>query len=380
MKTTLKMLPLLAGILLFFTQCEKEAELKDPAQLEGSLTLKMEENDCYVVQDLWAGAGQNNTANGTLVGSVSALIEGNTLTVQYLVDVAPWALTEAHLWVGKKIKDIPRNAAPGLFPFSANLDFESSKTFQVDLAALGIQPGQPVYIAAHAVVASGFSGLEGVSAALPSDFDFLVRFFTNATIQPENKGKSYFETTVSNGGFLDGIHQGWCLDSDVLITTNTVQNGTIYSSYGDFAGVFEGLFDFPENLNKINWIINYDFVGKDAGDGLGVYTLGDVQKAMWILLEESPNPNPLGGVGPFSNARIARIVSMANELGYNFVPGCGQFFGIIIVLPGQQTTLIRFPVLCGGSDTAWAFGPDTFIQHKIARKWGWIFNLSCPAE
>jgi hypothetical protein len=129
------------GIMLFFTQCEKE--VLDTAMTKTEVVLKQNQVDCIVVQTLWAGAGQNDTLKGTNVGSVTANVIGNTLVVEYAVK-APWFLTETHLWVGKNKKDIPRQAAPGRFPFKANLDFESGWIQNVDLASLGIKPGDPI--------------------------------------------------------------------------------------------------------------------------------------------------------------------------------------------------------------------------------------------
>ena len=189
--------------------------------------------------------------------------------------------------------------------------------------------------------------------------------------------KSYFRTTIFDGP-LEGVYEGWCVDSDEEIDTfDTPLIGYLYSSYDED---LPELFYYQENLPLINWILNYDFVGKESPNGLGTYTLGDVTKAIWILLEEAPNPNPLGGVGPFDDNRIAEIVAKANAEGQGFVPQCGQYVAIIIVVEGQQTTIFKYPVPCGGgTETVWAFGDFAFSEQTpiIARKWGWIFNINC---
>ena len=70
MKTTLRILPLMLGILVFFTQCEKEP-LDSGSTINEEAVSQKDANDesCVVVQTLWAGAGQNNTDNGTDVGT-----------------------------------------------------------------------------------------------------------------------------------------------------------------------------------------------------------------------------------------------------------------------------------------------------------------------
>lgn len=367
MKVTLRILPLMLGILFFFTQCEKEAIDLGKTNNEDIIALKDATDNCVVVQTLWAGAGQNNLNNGTNVGEVTATLVGNTLVVEYSVE-APWYLTETHLWVGKDKLKIPKQAAPGQFPFNAILDFESGWTQVVDLASLGISPGDPIYVAAHGVVTKA-DGLDGI--VLTEDINFRLKFFTGLT-DPQ----AYFQTTILNAP-LAGVYEGWCLDSYNRIQTNTDIFGTIYSSYDENLPILFG--DKQGNLPLVNWIINYDFVGKVSPGGFGTYTLGDVQKALWILMEEIPNHDPFGGVGPFNNDRVNEIVTKALAEGVGFIPGCGQFVAIIILVPGQQITILRYPVPCGGgSETVWAYGENTFIELGVARKWGWIFEVKCP--
>lgn len=90
--------------------------------------------------DLWAGAGQCDTSKGTLVGTVTVVYNGTTVTVTYNVS-SPYVLVETHVYagttmfpqvkVGKKFVD---TVSPGQYynagPFN----------------------GGPVYVIAHAVV------------------------------------------------------------------------------------------------------------------------------------------------------------------------------------------------------------------------------------
>ena len=82
---------------------------------------------------------------------------------------------------------------------------------------------------------------------------------------------------------LTGVYEGWCIDTDRLISDNTNYTAKVYSSYEPLPA---GLVEHPENLDLVNWIINQNYVGKPAGGSLGNYTYGDVQLAIWTLIED----------------------------------------------------------------------------------------------
>ncbi|HCO69302.1 MAG TPA: hypothetical protein DIT26_01745 [Mesotoga infera] len=61
--------------------------------------------------ELWAGAGQNDTNKGTLVGYVEVYSDSESLYVQYkTIDERGWVILKAHLYVGESN---PTTAAPG---------------------------------------------------------------------------------------------------------------------------------------------------------------------------------------------------------------------------------------------------------------------------
>ncbi len=110
-----------------------------------------------VTQNLWAGAGNNVTANGERVGSViveEQVIDGTSyLVVKYLL-FERFTMSEAHLYVGSSN---PTTVAPGQFPYKAVdnynlLDSDNSYSFKIPLSGLG-SAGQVLKIAAHGVVA-----------------------------------------------------------------------------------------------------------------------------------------------------------------------------------------------------------------------------------
>lgn len=100
-----------------------------------------------VTTPLYAGAAQNDLTKGTLVGNVTIEPWGTTgFKVTYAMD-APYALTEAHLYVGT-LK--PTAANPGGFQYKVDgLDNVGEHSFIVDLAP----PDQgPFYLAIHGTV------------------------------------------------------------------------------------------------------------------------------------------------------------------------------------------------------------------------------------
>lgn len=113
--------------------------------------------DC---QDLIAGQSIN-------VGDVCLEVVGDNLVVTYTTTDG-WELTEAHLWVGANIADMPQtkkgNPKIGNFPYnSGDITGAASYSFSVPLASLGSDLCDMTYFAAaHAVVrkADGSGGYQ----------------------------------------------------------------------------------------------------------------------------------------------------------------------------------------------------------------------------
>jgi len=362
MKTSLRIIPFILGTLLFFTQCEK-----DNVNVEDGLSpgLKKSTNECVVVQNLWAGAAQNDLSKGTLVGEVTAeIMAPGTLRVTYST-TSPWALTEAHVWVGKSYQTIPKNAAPGLFPYSGSYSYSNSAEFLINLSDHGINSGETVYIAAHGVVGQP-DGVSALDELLPENITFSV-------VNPNPSLDSYFKATVSGSTNIDGTYSAWCIDPTNVIYQNTSYTAAVYSSYGYIP---EGVVENTENLDLVNWLINQNVVGKTSTGCEGNYTYGDVQIAIWQLLVDGDYSGSRG-IGEYSLCRVNELVANAMANGESFVPVCGEKTAVILYNPDIQLTIIEFPVPCGGDETAWAFGEYTFISKQIARNWGWFFGMTC---
>jgi uncharacterized repeat protein (TIGR01451 family) len=111
---------------------------------------------------LWAAAGQNNTDNGFLVGTVTVDLVDGCVKVDYLITNTnqDYTITEAHLWVGNTDlpmvkqgkKDVP-TSAPGQFPFSPEIAIDEKsatiKVCEVDVDDLNLEN---FWVAAHAVI------------------------------------------------------------------------------------------------------------------------------------------------------------------------------------------------------------------------------------
>ncbi len=177
-----------------------------------------------------------------------------------------------------------------------------------------------------------FAGLLLLSALSHSAFSNDERLMT---VQHLSGAASYFKITMTDDGLLSGSYPGWCADWASLIEDATYET-KFYSSYS--TQLPEGLIAHPENLDEVNWIANQNFVGKNAGGSLGIYTSGDVQIAIWTLLD---NYFETSTVGPFSQERVDKIVSLAQTLGKDFYPTCKEEV-VIILDPGTpQSVLIE---------------------------------------
>lgn len=159
------------------------------------------------------------------------------------------------------------------------------------------------------------------------------------TVQHLQNQSSYFKIDVLDESILKGSYKGWCADWDRAIDDNTPFSYKWYNSYSD--KIPAGLIAKPENLDEMNWVINRDFVGRDAGNDLGVYTAGDVQLAIWTLIDDNFDSST---VGPYSQARVDRIVDLAHQYGNNFYPTCKQEIAIILDPGTPQSTIIEIKI------------------------------------
>lgn len=305
--------------------------------------------------DLFAG-------KDTKVGEVIVTIKGSSLKVIYIANDG-WAISETHLSVTNSLGEVPAakggNPKTGLFEYHSTND-PAVTSYVYDNIPAG--EGGEVYILAHAEVRPVLkwkTNLEAFTGSLPGTAVMKVDYpFAGST--------SYFKTTITNGGILDGIYNGWCIDVNNFIYNNMEYQVKVISSYDpEFSSL--GLVEKSQNMDMVNWIINQNYPGKTAPD-LSGYTYGDVQRAIWELLEDNLSES---GLGLWSQERVRIILAEAAARGENFVPQCGDKIAVIlkpvdITQPFQvtiaQVVLTEFPAVCqpvcGNPETAWAAGYD----------------------
>jgi len=305
------------------------------------------------------------------VGDVLVWNDATTLYVKYKIadDTTPddytdnWTITKTHVHVATAWEDIPQkngNPIPGKFDYK-NTYANVVETNPLMIPLNGWIPGTELYIAAHADVEVA-GGLDGLEMYLPE---------TATMVVSHPGGSSYFDVLISDT-ILNDTYPGWCVDTDHYITPGTPYTVNVFSSYENI----EGLVDKPENMDLVNWILNNISVGQSIAGCDEVVTYGDIQMAIWTLIENVQVDN---GLGPWSQCRVDGIVALAIANGEGYKPGCGNVVAIIlapvdIVNIGQviiaQVVIAELPMFCETVDeTAWGKGLDF-----PGENWAMYFN------
>jgi len=301
--TTLTIL-LIISVLLGGCAKKEKFDLKpEPVSLENIL-LVQPDCDNPVMADLIA-------AQHYEIGYILAERNGNLVTVTYQIEDPLWSILEIHLAVGEIPSTKKNNPMVGKFGINEEYEYSvKSKTFEVE-----IEWDAPILpIAAHAVVRKNLA-LEYFNESLPEDLiDYEV-------VHPGES--SYFSTLVTQDGNTEEF-AGWCIDTDNSISGNTPYKAELVSTY-ELAGM--GLVEYPENLDKVNWIVNQDFVGQASVCG-GDYTYGDIQRLIWELIEDNQSSS---GLGPWEQCRVDELWMLAMENGNGFEPACEQEIAVALV-------------------------------------------------
>lgn len=119
-----------------------------------------------------------------------------------------------------------------------------------------------------------------------------------------------------------------------------------------------------ENLDLVLWLLNQQPVGEPSQLGEGCFTYGDVQVAIWSLLETEPLSN-MGGLGDWSQVRVDELLSRIpadlplDSPTVDYTPPCDGLAGVVAELrvvhgrprPGlggwAQPLLLVVPAPCG---------------------------------
>ena len=198
------------------------------------------------------------------------------------------------------------------------------------------------------------------------------------TAKGPNTTTAYFDLTVNGESILAGNYEAWCTDFETALNEDQCFDGNVYSSYDVLpeSGIAQ-----PENFDLINWIVNQDFVGQASTVG-GNYTYGDVQYAIWVLIDSLfYNCSDCDNLGDWDPDRAQEIIDLALANGDGYEPGIGDQL-VVVLIPTDstvQSVIISVPMECdeepstGGCETAFARGIDgntCFIGEGFNR-WGW---------
>jgi hypothetical protein len=123
-----------------------DVETGEPITNRWGWQIEVHEGDNVVSKPIYAGAGQNDTSKGTLVGELVYSYDGITLIVSYVMHEGV-TLDETHLFVDT---EETQTGAPGQFGYSHDLSDASTDTYTITIS------GNPIYIVAHAVVCGEF--------------------------------------------------------------------------------------------------------------------------------------------------------------------------------------------------------------------------------
>ena len=335
--------------------------------------------------------------------------------MRYDITEPGWTLSDTHLHIVDTTQaDIPQkkgNPIPGQFDYATPDEGDATYAeFRILLDAPAVMSsngkktlipahnwiGDLLTIAAHGVVEQWGCDVDLLPAVLPGMVDITVIYaawdwyngtdFTGPDLAPPEPDLAYFSSIVISNGIpndlLDGTYIGWCIDYDLSITGGLTYPAGVYSSY-HMLPALDGLVNNPEDMDLVNYILNQDIVGQPSGCD-GVYTYGDVQQAIWYLLEDrmgdvAPDFDYPFTLGPWELCRANEIIDDAVANGDGFEPGCDEYVGIIIIPDlGQDGTrqAVLIPVMGpGGDETVWG-GLRGLLPETDGNGWGSDFTGS----
>lgn len=277
------------------------------------------------------------------VGNVTVWNINDTIFVKYMT-TGEWLINETHLHIECELYDIPQENGN---PIIAEFDYQSIHEIGVTEYTYKItrsyrcNVNRPLSIAAYAYVYKEeiIGGLDYIENNLPNIT--VVRAVHATNIPPYNQ--SYFKTQIIGDDFIEGIYNGWCVDLDSNMIDYKLFCARVYSSYETIP---DGMLEKPENLDLVNYILNQHYIGKPSCCGVA-YTFGDVQRAIWGLIEDQQSNTSY--LGPWKQCRVNEILTNANTNGEGFVPGCGQIVAIILDPVNKQDgqiSIIEFNITC----------------------------------
>jgi hypothetical protein len=343
--------------------------------------------------ELWMGVGNEDA--GTLVGSVTfdannVIIDLTDANSDGILDMFPYVLTAVHIHFAPDVESVPHtnkgNPIQGQFEYSPYFaDYhdgydptQSHIVVPVEFAAVG---------AIH-ISAIQYGGLDALEYYLPNDpVQMQVKY-------PKSGNPSYLGMTLDDANQMDGYYESWCGDVDNFIEQNTWYISQMYSLHDP--DLPTDLFETPENLDKVNYLINTYYVGMEvqpldetcapitscgAVAPEEALTYGDIQVAIWTLVEDTlpDNLSDFAALAQWSQGKVNAILCDVNVNGDEFSPTCETHPYLLtsfIVVPddGAQLQISTIEVPCETTDgTAWGDGKFGEV-FPGAKQWGTYFN------
>lgn len=125
---------------------------------------------------------------------------------------------------------------------------------------------------------------------------------------PSTGGAAYFPhiyIDVDGDWDPDYDFPGWCLDTDHTIFQNRWYEMNVLTCEDQIPTYYV---DRPWNLHYVYHILNQHWVGRTSPSCSGTYTYGDVQRAIWTVIEDHQSTN---GLDDWSQCRVNEILSDA---------------------------------------------------------------------
>ncbi len=363
------------ALLVILFACEKT----DSIQVAPGNEDPGDPDTCIITTKLIAfGPKYDASCDGTEMGEVVVVDDGDSITVTYNATAEGWVINITQMYIGLE-PDIPANGGgnpvPGSFPYS-NAHEPGVTTFTIG-PLVAFDTNYVVAARADVEELKMLPVVDSLCGILPDTVDFI---FT------ERGPDSYLNIDVFNGDLLDGTYNGWCINRDYSISDgNVYEDAAVYCSYDSLP---DGLVDHPENIDLINWIINNVSAGQASACG-GNYTYGDIQRAVWKLMDD--DSTNLFGLGEWSQCRADEIVNNAILNGEGFKPVCDDdYLGVILDGENVQTNIIAVPYPCSISlreGAAWGYGQNgeycdtegadgisfSDSEYYGGSVWGWYF-------
>lgn len=313
------------------------------------------------------------------LGQVTVDADTTNVTVGYRVTEPGFCLTETHLYVDPAF---PTKTAPGQFAWGDDM-LGCVTEWGQDISWNDLGGAiDAVWVAAHAVVCGAGADFDEFALGLTNEMGATSAGRVSTSLV--RTGESYWQVTFNDGAELAGeTYPGWCVDTSrtiggthpMLLIPSFIEDG--------YGGVMLNpelaiWIDTPENMDLVNWVINQGYVGTESPGEYGVYTFGDVQRAIWALIDD--NPNSTAGLGGWNADRVNEILDAAWAFGEGFVPTCGHVVAVVMVDDSgtYQTTIFQVTffelglpcVPTSNCETAWGEGE----QIRPNKNWAMTFN------